>query len=429
MQDKQDKHFYSGFAAIIGRPNVGKSTLMNALVGEKVAIVSPRSQTTRNRIMGILSGEDYQAVFLDTPGLHTPRNKLGESMVKAAQQALDGADILLVLLDASDVRDADRKIIEQYAKAPVRKALVVNKLDTVSREELMRLMHSLNEAGYDAILPISALKKKNLDELMKIIREWLPEGPQYFPKDMITDQPERFLIAEMIREKALRNLREEIPHGIGVDVREVSGQGSGMVTIHADIYCEKASHKGVLIGKQGSMLRTIGERARADIEKLLGERVNLQLWIKVRDVTIRPVRAGDAADLSQLNKEFGNDGSICEDAISGALERGDSEIVLVAIVDGVIVGFADALIVQSLCYAHPRADIEALYVRRAFRRQGVGSALLLAMERALAEKGISHFHINVHGRNEAALSLYRGAGYAAEGEWLIEKTLDDEEGE
>ena len=279
----ENKVTHSGFAAIIGRPNVGKSTLMNALIGEKVAIVSPRSQTTRNRIMGILTGEDYQVVFLDTPGLHTPRNKLGESMIKAAKEAPDGADILLVILDASEVRDADRKIIEEYARLPMRKALVVNKLDTVPHDQLMALMNTLNDAQYDEVIPISALKRKNLDRLADIIRGWLPEGPQYFPEDMITDQPERFLIAEMIREKALRNLREEIPHGVGVEILEISGQGTGMVTIHANVYCERASHKGILIGKQGAMLRTIGERARADIERLLGERVNLQLWIKVRE--------------------------------------------------------------------------------------------------------------------------------------------------
>ncbi len=280
---QSEKIFHSGFAAIIGRPNVGKSTLMNALVGEKVAIVSPRSQTTRNRIMGILTGDDYQVVFLDTPGLHTPRNKLGESMVKAVRESLDGADILLVLVDASDVRETDRKIIEQYASQPMRKALVVNKLDAVTREQLMELMNTFHDAAYDEIIPISALKHKNLDRLAQMIRDWLPEGPQYFPGDMITDQPERFMIAEMIREKALRNLREEIPHGVGVEILEISGQGTGMVTVHANIYCEKPSHKGILIGKQGAMLRTIGERARTDIERLLGERVNLQLWIKVRE--------------------------------------------------------------------------------------------------------------------------------------------------
>jgi GTP-binding protein Era len=278
-----EKTFHSGFVAILGRPNVGKSTLMNALVGEKVAIVSPRSQTTRNRIMGILTGDDYQAVFLDTPGLHTPRNKLGETMVKAAKEALDGADALLVMVDAGEVREADRKIIEEYANTPMRKALVVNKLDAVPHDRLMELMNTFHDVGYDEVIPISALKKKNLERLSAIIRAWLPQGPQYFPGDMVTDQPERFLIAEMIREKALRNLREEIPHGVGVEILEIAGQGTGMVTIHANIYCEKASHKGILIGKQGAMLRTIGERARADVERLLGERVNLQLWIKVRE--------------------------------------------------------------------------------------------------------------------------------------------------
>lgn len=279
----EKKPYYSGFVAILGRPNVGKSTLMNHLVGEKVAIVSPRSQTTRNRIMGIMTRPDCQVVFLDTPGLHTPRTKLGESMMKSARDALDGADMLLLMVDGTDVRDTDRKILEQYQDMPIKKALLVNKIDQLTREPLAQLLDTFHDLRVDAIIPISAVKEKGLDRVESTIRQWLPEGPQYFPEDMITDQPERFLVAEMIREKALRNLREEIPHGVGVEILEISGQGGGMVTIHANIYCEKPSHKGILIGKQGTMLKKIGELARNDIEKMLGERVNLQLWVKVRE--------------------------------------------------------------------------------------------------------------------------------------------------
>lgn len=279
----EEQKYRSGFVAIIGRPNVGKSTLMNHLVGEKVAIVSPRSQTTRNRIMGIMSRPGYQVVFLDTPGLHTPRTKLGESMVKSAKDALDGADILFLMVDAGEYRESDRKILEEYQHVPMKKALLINKIDTVTREPLAQLLDTFHDLNMDAVIPISAVKEKGLDRVEATLLQWLPEGPQYFPDDMITDQPERFLVAEMIREKALRNLRDEIPHGIGVEILQIAGQGTGMVTIHANIYCEKPSHKGILIGKQGSMLKKIGELARADIEKMLAERVNLQLWIKVRE--------------------------------------------------------------------------------------------------------------------------------------------------
>ena len=276
--------FRSGFVVILGRPNVGKSTLMNALVGEKVAIVSPRAQTTRNRIMGVMTREDVQIVFLDTPGIHAPRNKLGQYMMGAVRDALEGIDAAILMLDATDVRAADLELLRKYANLPVKKAIVVNKIDQVDAGVLAPLLQRLGEEKADAYLPVSALKRKGLDALVDQLAAWLPAGPKDFPDDMVTDQPERVIVAEMIREKALRNLREEIPHGIGVEVLSMENQGdeTRAVTIHANVFCEKDSHKGILIGKGGEMLRRIGEQARGDIERLLGQRVNLQLWVKVR---------------------------------------------------------------------------------------------------------------------------------------------------
>lgn len=282
MQNTKD--YRSGFIAILGRPNVGKSTLMNALVGEKVAIVSSRAQTTRNRIMGVMTRENLQIVFMDTPGLHTPRNKLGQYMMGTIKDALDGMDAVILMLDATDVRSVDLEIIRRYENLPVKRALVVNKIDLVNADTLAPLLDKLSQEKVDAFVPISAQKKNGLDRLVKQLADWMPQGPQYFPEDMITDQPERVIVAEMIREKALRNLREEIPHGIGVEVLAMENQGDEKraVTIHANIFCEKESHKGILIGKRGDMLRRIGEQARGDIEKMLGQKVNLQLWVKVR---------------------------------------------------------------------------------------------------------------------------------------------------
>lgn len=281
---KKNNSYRSGFVAILGRPNVGKSTLMNALVGEKVAITSSRAQTTRNRIMGVMTRENLQIVFLDTPGLHAPRNKLGEYMMGTVQDALDGIDAVILMLDATDVRNADMEILEKYGALPVKRALVVNKIDQVNSDTLAPLLERLSSQPMDAFVPISALKKNGLDRLVGQLASWMPQGPQYFPDDMVTDQPERVIVAEMIREKALRNLRDEIPHGIGVEVLAMENEGDEKraVTIHANIFCEKESHKGILIGKRGDMLRRIGEQARGDIEKMLGQRVNLQLWVKVR---------------------------------------------------------------------------------------------------------------------------------------------------
>ena len=281
--EKNQKRFLSGFAAIVGRPNVGKSTMMNAMVGEKVAIVSSRPQTTRNRIMGVATDPDWQIVFLDTPGLHKPRTKLGEYMVKSVEDAMEGIDVLLVLVDVSDIGAQDRAIVTEMASRRVRKILVLNKTDLVDEAKLMAAIASFSDAGYDAIIPLSARSGKGMDELRRVIVSYLPEGPKYFPDDMMTDQPERLICAEIIREKALLHLRDEVPHGVGVEMMAINKLSDTLTEIHATIYCERASHKGIIIGKQGAMLRTIGAEARRDIESLLGTRVNLQLWVKVRE--------------------------------------------------------------------------------------------------------------------------------------------------
>ena len=275
--------FHSGFIAIIGRPNVGKSTLMNAMVGEKVAIVSNRPQTTRNRIMGICTDENSQIVFLDTPGLHTPRNRLGEYMMQTAKDALQGIDALIVMVDATAVGKQDRAVVEDMSKHKVKKVLVLNKIDLLEPQDLLALIASFADAGYDDIIPVSARSGDGLRQLKQLLISYLPEGPQYFPSDAITDQPERLICGELIREKALYHLKEEVPHGIGVEMMSIKKLSDNLIEIHATIYCERPAHKGIIIGKQGSMLKLIGQEARRDIETLLGSRVHLQLWVKVRE--------------------------------------------------------------------------------------------------------------------------------------------------
>ena len=277
-----EKEFRSGFVTIVGRPNVGKSTLMNAFVGEKVAIVSNRPQTTRNRIMGVMTRPDYQIVFLDTPGLHTPRTKLGEYMVQSVNDAMDGMDALVVMVDATAVGGHDRSIVETMAKAKVPKFLVLNKIDLLVKEKLLALIASFAECGYDAIVPLSAHTGDGLEVLEKTLVDSLPQGPKYFPDDMMTDQPERMVCAELIREKARLHLREEVPHGIGVEMMAMNKLNENFMEIHATLYCERDAHKGIIIGKRGAMLQLIGQEARMDIEKLLGMHVNLKLWVKVR---------------------------------------------------------------------------------------------------------------------------------------------------
>ncbi len=278
----EQQHFRSGFITIVGRPNVGKSTLMNALVGEKVAIVSNRPQTTRNRIMGVMTRENWQMVFLDTPGIHHPRTRLGEYMMQSVKDAMDGMDGVLVLVDATQVGEQDRAIVKEMSEKKVPKLLALNKIDLMPREKLLTLMASFADLSYDAIVPISAKTGDGLEDLTAALVKGLPEGPKYFPDDMMTDQPERQICAEMIREKALLHLRDEVPHGIGVEMMAMNKENDDFMEIHATIYCEREAHKGIIIGKHGAMLQTIGSEARADIEQLLGMHVNLKLWVKVR---------------------------------------------------------------------------------------------------------------------------------------------------
>ena len=278
----ENKNFRSGFVTIVGRPNVGKSTLMNALVGEKVAIVSNRPQTTRNRIMGVMTRDDWQMVFLDTPGIHTPRTKLGNYMMQSVREAMDGMDGMMVLVDATQVGEHDRSIVKEMASKKVPKVLLLNKIDLLQPEKLLALIASFADCGYDAIIPISAKTGDGLEELTRVMAGKLPVGPKYFPDDMMTDQPERLIVAEMIREKALLHLRDEVPHGIGVEIMGMNKESDDFMEIHATIYCERDAHKGIIIGKRGAMLQQIGTEARHDIENLLDLHVNLKLWVKIR---------------------------------------------------------------------------------------------------------------------------------------------------
>ena len=274
--------FHSGFIPIVGRPNVGKSSLMNAMIGEKIAIVSHRPQTTRNRIMGVVTNEDSQFVFLDTPGIHDPRTRLGEYMMHTVKDALEGMDCVLMVADATNIREKDLEIAENISNRKVPRVLAINKIDLVKPEAILEATARFASFSFDDIIPVSAVTGNGLEELAACLKAHLPEGPKYFPEDMMTDQPERLLCAEIIREKALRHLRDEIPHGIGVEMMGMEKQTEKLTEINATIYCERESHKRIIIGKQGSMLKQIGSEAREDIEKLLGIHVNLVLWVKVR---------------------------------------------------------------------------------------------------------------------------------------------------
>ena len=278
--------FKSGFVSIVGRPNVGKSTLMNNVVGEKIAIMSDKPQTTRNTIQAVYTDEDCQIVFLDTPGIHKPKNKLGEFMVKSATDAFKNVDLVLFVVDDSKkIGPGDRKIIEDLKgiKTPV--ILVLNKIDKLEEAELFELMHLYSkEEVFKEIVPISALKGRNVNELLKVIGKYLEEGPKYFPDYMITDQPERVLVSELIREKVLHYLNDEVPHGVAVEVERMKSRNDkDIVDISAVIYCERDSHKGIRIGKNGRKLKGIGKSAREDMELLLGSKINLQLWVKVKE--------------------------------------------------------------------------------------------------------------------------------------------------
>ena len=289
--------YKSGFVTLIGRPNVGKSTLMNRLIGQKIAITSDKPQTTRNRIQTVYTSEEGQIVFVDTPGIHKAKNKLGDYMVNVAERTLSEVDVILWLVEPSNFIGAgERHIMEQLQKTRTPVILVINKADTVKREEILPYIDNYRkQMDFQEIVPVSALKGDNTDTLVSCIMKYLPYGPAFYDEDTVTDQPMRQIVAELIREKALRLLEEEIPHGIAVSIEKLQYR-KDLCDIEATIVCERDSHKGIIIGKGGSMLKRIGSAARPDIEDLLEQHVNLQLWVKVKK---------DWRDSDFLMKNFG----------------------------------------------------------------------------------------------------------------------------
>lgn len=278
--------YKSGFVAILGRPNVGKSTLLNRLVGQKVAIMSDKPQTTRNKIQAVITRPDAQIVLLDTPGVHKPKHKLGSFMLSEVQRALEEVDAVLLVLDATEkIGAGDRYVVEQLSKINTPVFLLLNKVDLLKKEKLPGIIRQAGELGdFTEILPLAAKTGLNVELLVDKIVEKLPYGPQYYPEDMVTDQPERLIIGEMVREKALHLTRDEVPHAIAVEVEEVTKRpNKDLVYVQAVIYVERDSQKGIIVGKNGSMLKKIGRLAREDIEKLLGNRIYLDLWVKVKD--------------------------------------------------------------------------------------------------------------------------------------------------
>ena len=282
----------SGFISILGKPNVGKSSLMNALIGEKVSIVSPKAQTTRDRVNGILTTDDYQMIFVDTPGVHKPKNRLGEYMEKCVKSSTDGVDAIVIVLDVlKRVTEADEAFIEKYLTGSAPVFIVLNKVDESSYDRVYPILNKLayllqpadgRNAAKD-IIPTSAKKNKNIDVLKKDLESVLPEGPMYYPADEITDKSERYMIAEIIREKALLLLNDEIPHGIGVEVRTMFYDEHGTAHMSVDIVAEKESHKSIIIGAGGEKLKMIAERARKDVENLIGHKVYMELFVKIRE--------------------------------------------------------------------------------------------------------------------------------------------------
>ena len=293
--------FYSGFITLAGKPNVGKSTLMNCLMGEKIAITSYKPQTTRNKIHAILTRDNYQMIFIDTPGIHRPKSKLGTFMMRSVENALSQVDVCLFLVEPYEkISERDRFALNKLKKVDTPVFLVINKIDTVEKSKLLAVIDEYSKLyDFAEVIPVSALKGQNTDELIKNILKYLPEGPMYFPEDMVTDQPERQIISEIVREKALLLLKEEIPHGIAVEVNSMKKrEGRDLVDVEVTIYCEKDTHKGIIIGKHGEMLKKIGMRAREDAENLLGSPIYLRIWVKVKK---------DWRDSDFLLKNFGYD--------------------------------------------------------------------------------------------------------------------------
>lgn len=297
MQENQNRQYRSGFATLIGRPNVGKSTLMNALIGQKIAITSKKPQTTRNRIQTVYTSEEGQIVFMDTPGIHKAKNKLGNYMVNVAERTMADVDVILWLVEPTDYIGAgEQHIIEQLKKTKTPIILVINKIDTVQKELILTYIDAYRkQLDFAEIVPVSALKKDGMEELIGCIMKYLPYGEPFYDEDTVTDQPMRQIVSELIREKALRCLEDEIPHGIAVTI-EMMKFRKRIVDIEATIVCERESHKGIIIGKQGGMLKKIGSLARPDIEELVECQVNLKLWVKVKK---------DWRDSDYLLKNFG----------------------------------------------------------------------------------------------------------------------------
>lgn len=276
--------YKSGFVSVIGRPNVGKSTLLNAITGQKIAIMSDKPQTTRNTIRGIITNDECQLVLIDTPGIHKPKTKLGEYMVNAASETMKEVDLIFFLVEAvSPAGNQDQYIIEQLKQTKTPVFLIINKVDIVSKEKLFSIIDSYSKMmDFKAVIPISALKNDGTDIILKEALKYIPEGQPFFDEDTLTDQPEKVIAAEMIREKVLLNLDDEVPHGVGVEVMSFKEREDGLINIQATIYCEKNTHKGIIIGKQGQMLKKIGSAARYEIERLLDTKVFLELWVKVK---------------------------------------------------------------------------------------------------------------------------------------------------
>lgn len=274
----------TGFVAIIGRPNVGKSTLLNALIGEKLAIVSKKPQTTRNKITGILTKGETQYVFLDTPGMHTPKTKLGDRMVEQTRSAMSGVDAAILIVEPiAHPGDIEIGLIEKIKKSGIPSILVVNKIDRTNPVAIGDTIKAYADIhSFDAVVPMAAIKGKGVDTLLSEVDNFMSEGEWFFPDDAITDQPERVIVSEIIREKILRTLEDEVPHGTAVVIEEFK-ESKGLLSIRAEIFCEKASHKGIIIGKNGASLKLIGSRAREDIEKFFGVKVYLDLWVKVKE--------------------------------------------------------------------------------------------------------------------------------------------------
>ena len=300
MEEKQvTNNFKSGYVGIIGRPNVGKSTLLNKLIGQKIAIISPKPQTTRGKILAIMTDDDSQVVFLDTPGFHKPKNKLGENMIKAVSETIADVDVLLMVVEpTSSVTNNEAEILEKTGDIPT--VLIINKADTVKRDELLPVIDFYSKyKDFADIVPVSAKNGLGINELKTVIKSHLMEGPMFYPEDMVTDQQEKEIVAEIIREKMLRLLDKEVPHGTAVEIIKMKYNGDDekpTYSISANIYCEKASHKGIIIGAGGNMLKRIGTSARIECEKLLDSKVFLELWVKVKE---------DWRNSNSLMKELG----------------------------------------------------------------------------------------------------------------------------